>query len=192
MPDTTVDPEARTAERWFWVQPPDQDGNVTGLPVAMADLPWYDDMDALLADLWHDDAPRLSGTARVPVTGRWLRLTAPPGEPGAYDLFAHVADITAWLDTANPDSPHEDSMRVLKLVEEAGEAAAAYIGMVGQNPRKGVTHSRDDLLSELADVALTALCAIQHFTRDQATTRATLAAKTHRIIARSDIPRTHP
>lgn len=50
------------------------------------------------------------------------------------DLFADVADITAWLDTANPRTAHEDSMRVLKLVEEAGEAAAAYIGMVGQNP----------------------------------------------------------
>jgi hypothetical protein len=106
-----------------------------------------------------------------------------------WDLFAHVADITAWLDTANPPTPHEDSMRVLKLVEEAGEAAAAYIGMVGQNPRKGVTHSLDDLLGELADVALTALCAMQHFTQGQAATRAVLASKVQRIIARADIPR---
>lgn len=80
-------------------------------------------------------------------------------------------------------------MRVLKLVEEAGEAAAAYIGMVGQNPRKGVTHSLDDLLGELADVALTALCAIQHFTRDDTTTRAVLAGKVQRIIMRSAIRR---
>ena len=116
--------------------------------------------------------------------------TGAESEANDYDVFAHVADITAWLDASNPDSAHEDSMRVLKLVEEAGEAAAAYIGMVGQNPRKGVTHSLDDLLSELADVALTALCAIQHFTRDEQATRATLAAKTHRIIARSDIPST--
>jgi hypothetical protein len=112
--------------------------------------------------------------------------------PEGYDLFEHVADITAWLDACNPHSAHEDSMRVLKLVEESGEAAAAYIGMAGQNPRKGVTHSLDDLLSELADVALTALCAIQHFTRDEQTTRAILAAKTHRIITRSDIPRARP
>jgi NTP pyrophosphatase (non-canonical NTP hydrolase) len=104
-----------------------------------------------------------------------------------WDVFADVADITAWLDTCNPSGPHEDSMRVLKLVEESGEAAAAYIGMVGQNPRKGVTHSLDDLLGELADVALTALCAMQHFTQDKQATRSVLAAKVQRIIARSNI-----
>ena len=109
-----------------------------------------------------------------------------------WDVFADVADITAWLDAANPSGPHEDSMRVLKLVEEAGEAAAAYIGMVGQNPRKGVTHSLDDLLSELADVALTALCAMQHFTQDQAATRAVLVGKVQRIITRSNIRPTVP
>jgi hypothetical protein len=104
-----------------------------------------------------------------------------------WDLFADVADITAWLDTANPRTAHEDSMRVLKLTEEAGEAAAAYIGMVGQNPRKGVTHTLADLLGELADVALTALCAIQHFTRDESATRELLAAKTLHITARAAI-----
>lgn len=106
---------------------------------------------------------------------------------GTWDLFADVAAITGWLDGANPDTPHEDSMRVLKLVEEAGEAAAAHIGMVGQNPRKGVTHSRDEFLAELADVAVTALCAMQHFTRDAKVTRGMLAAKVAGIIARADI-----
>lgn len=104
-----------------------------------------------------------------------------------WDLFADVRDITAWLDRSNEDSPHEDSMRVLKLVEEAGEAAAAYIGMVGQNPRKGVTHTQMDLLNELADVALTALCAMQHFTQNAAVTRGVLASKVAGIMARSDI-----
>jgi NTP pyrophosphatase (non-canonical NTP hydrolase) len=107
-----------------------------------------------------------------------------------WDLFADVASITAWLDDSNLPGPHEDSMRVLKLVEEAGEAAAAYIGMVGQNPRKGVTHTQTDLLNELADVALTALCAMQHFTQNTAITRGVLASKVAAIIARSDI-RTH-
>lgn len=110
-----------------------------------------------------------------------MRTTEP------WDLFADVEAITAWLDTSNPASPHEDSMRVLKLVEEAGEAAAAYIGMVGQNPRKGVTHTQMDLLNELADVALTALCAMQHFTQDAVVTRGVLASKVAAIMARSDI-----
>ncbi len=106
-----------------------------------------------------------------------------------WDLFADVADVTAWLDSSNPTGPHEDAMRVLKLAEESGEAAVAYIGMVGQNPRKGVTHTRDDLLNELADVAITALCAIQHFTQDETATRSVLAAKLERIITRSGIHR---
>lgn len=104
-----------------------------------------------------------------------------------WNLFADIGDITAWLDESNPDSPHEDAMRVMKLMEEAGEAAAAYIGVTGQNPRKGVTHKMDDLLSELADVAITALCAMQHFTQDEAVTRAYLASKVDGIIKRSGI-----
>lgn len=32
--------------------------------------------------------------------------------------------------------------------------------MLGQNPRKGVTHTRDEVAAELADVAFTALVAI--------------------------------
>jgi NTP pyrophosphatase (non-canonical NTP hydrolase) len=128
--------------------------------------------------------------ARERFDARLASGTSGPGERG--DLFADVADITAWLDTSNPPSPHEDSMRVLKLVEEAGEAAAAYLGMVGQNPRKGITHTLEDLLAELADVAITALCAIQHFTQDTESTRRLLEAKLGRIIARSEIPRTRP
>lgn len=104
------------------------------------------------------------------------------------DLFTDIADITAWLDKSNTHIPGDDAMRVLKLTEEAGEAAAAYIGMVGQNPRKGVTHTLEDLLGELADVAVTALAAIQHFTRDEDSTRRVIAAKLDRIIARSGIP----
>jgi NTP pyrophosphatase (non-canonical NTP hydrolase) len=104
-----------------------------------------------------------------------------------WNLFDDIADITAWLDDANPSDAHEDSMRVLKLVEEAGEAAAAYIGMVGQNPRKGVTHTMDDLTRELADVAITALCAIQHFTHSSTVTRGIVASKVQGIVVRSNI-----
>lgn len=50
-------------------------------------------------------------------------------------------------------------LQALKVVEELGEAVAALIGMVGQNPRKGVTHTEADLLGELFDVALTAYVA---------------------------------
>lgn len=68
----------------------------------------------------------------------------------------------------------QDWARVAKAKEEKGEAIAALIGWTGQNPRKGYTHNLDDLLSELADWALTGMYAIQHFTKD--------SGKTWRII----------
>jgi NTP pyrophosphatase (non-canonical NTP hydrolase) len=51
-------------------------------------------------------------------------------------------------------------IRLLKLTEETGEAAEAFIGMHGLNSRKGVCRSRDDLLAELADVIITAAVAM--------------------------------
>jgi NTP pyrophosphatase (non-canonical NTP hydrolase)/ADP-ribose pyrophosphatase YjhB (NUDIX family) len=53
------------------------------------------------------------------------------------------------------DVPAE--VRLLKLTEEVGEAAEAFIGMRGLNARKGICRSRDDLLAELADVIITAV-----------------------------------
>ena len=88
-------------------------------------------------------------------------------------FFGQVREINAWLDRENGgliDASHDDAMRVMKIGEEYGEAVQAYIGMTGQNPRKGVTHSLPDVLAELADVVVTGLAAIQHFTGDDAET----------------------
>jgi len=103
------------------------------------------------------------------------------------DLFADIAAINAWLDRSNPHDEHEDSMRVMKLAEECGEAIGAYIGMVGQNPRKGKTHTMEDLLGELADVAVTALCAIQHFTLDAELAERLVTHKATMIKARAGL-----
>jgi hypothetical protein len=51
-------------------------------------------------------------------------------------------------------------------VSEAAEAIDALNGMTGGNPRKGVTHTRADLLGEAADTAFSALLAIQSQTKD--------------------------
>jgi NTP pyrophosphatase (non-canonical NTP hydrolase) len=51
-------------------------------------------------------------------------------------------------------------VRLLKLTEEVGEAAEAFIGIRGLNSRKGVCRSREDLLDELADVIITAAVAM--------------------------------
>jgi NTP pyrophosphatase (non-canonical NTP hydrolase) len=50
-------------------------------------------------------------------------------------------------------------IQLLKLTEETGEAAEAFIGIHGLNSRKGVCRSRDDLLAEPADVIITAAVA---------------------------------
>lgn len=102
-------------------------------------------------------------------------------------MWAEIEKITVWLDEMNAGIVGDDAMRILKLTEEAGEAAAAFIGVTGQNPRKGVTHTLDDLLGELADVAITAMCAIQHFTKDIEVTHATLQQKLEHIVKRAGL-----
>lgn len=51
-------------------------------------------------------------------------------------------------------------VRLLKLTEEVGEAADAYMGVHGLNKRKGTYRTPDDLLDELADVTITAAVAM--------------------------------
>jgi NTP pyrophosphatase (non-canonical NTP hydrolase) len=75
------------------------------------------------------------------------------------DIWGAVAKARDWLDEQNGRSTHEMTLRILKITEEAGEAVAAWIGAIGQNPRKGRTHRRQDVADELGDVAFTALVA---------------------------------
>ncbi|MER6521799.1 MazG-like family protein [Streptomyces sp. NPDC001553] len=49
------------------------------------------------------------------------------------------------------------TLQVLKIGEEFGEAAQAVIGVQGTNPRKGTSHSWDDVQAEVADTALVTL-----------------------------------
>ncbi len=96
-------------------------------------------------------APRQLGRAGSVTTVR------PVSEP----IWNAVRTARAWLDDANGTDPHELTCRILKVTEESGEAAGAWIGALGTNPRKGVTHTREDVADELADVALSALVAIE-------------------------------
>ncbi|MFC4122078.1 MazG-like family protein [Nonomuraea zeae] len=91
------------------------------------------------------------------------------------DLWQHVRNVLAWVDEANARTEHEVAMRLLKLVEEAGEVASAYIGMTGQNPRKGITHTHHDVAGELCDVVVTALVALATITGDIGAARIALA-----------------
>jgi NTP pyrophosphatase (non-canonical NTP hydrolase) len=76
-------------------------------------------------------------------------------------LCAHHGDVPA-------------EVRLLKLTEEVGEVAEAFIGMHGLNSRKGICRTRDDLLDELADVIITAAVAMSGITGDVAEARSRL------------------
>ncbi|MDF3146619.1 MULTISPECIES: MazG-like family protein [unclassified Streptomyces] len=91
---------------------------------------------------------------------------ATPSDTSA-DLWASIDDLWTWLDTDRPVGGKEGMLlRMLKLSEEVGEVAEAVIGATGQNPRKGVTHSWEDVQGELCDVVITALVALRTLTPD--------------------------
>lgn len=101
------------------------------------------------------------------------------------DVWDAIATARAWLDDRNGNSVPELSLRILKIVEEAGEAAAAWIGTLGQNPRKGLTHTRQDVADELGDVAFTALVAAASLGFDPAVVLAGVARK---VVDRLPVP----
>src|SRR5215469_14711055 len=100
-----------------------------------------------------------------------------------------VADI--WLDEKVSqdylDSPlAQHWARVAKVTEEHGEAIDALIRWTGQNPRKPLDMSaKHEMLSELADTALTAILAIQHFTKDAKETDSYLNVAITKIVGRA-------
>ena len=98
-----------------------------------------------------------------------------------FDPWPSVRRFSAHLDEVNGTSDHERALRLMKLSEEVGEVTEAYIGMTGQNPRKGVTHTREDVAEELCDVVISAMIALCSFADDPA---AALRAKIEAVDAR--------
>ena len=94
-------------------------------------------------------------------------------------------DQVAHLHAFHGDVPVET--RLLKLTEEVGEAAEAFIGMQGLNARKGVCRSRDDLLAELADVIITAAVAMSGVTGDVDEARNHLERRLVAVTARAGL-----
>ncbi|MFJ3301976.1 MazG-like family protein [Streptomyces sp. NPDC086549] len=101
------------------------------------------------------------------MTDQDTRATAPTDLPDRPDLWTSIDDLWAWLD-ANRQAAGQEGvlLRMLKLSEEVGEVAEAVIGATGQNPRKGVTHTWEDVQAELCDVVITALVALRTLTPD--------------------------
>jgi NTP pyrophosphatase (non-canonical NTP hydrolase) len=88
--------------------------------------------------------------------------TPPPPGP---DLWTTVDTLCEWLDNSQPIEGREGVLlRILKLSEEVGEVSEAVIGATGHNPRKGVTHTWEDVQAELCDVVITALVTLRTLT----------------------------
>ncbi len=85
------------------------------------------------------------------------------------DTWDTVEQLVEWLDAESTVSPDTARLlRVLKITEEAGEVAEAVQGVTGSNPRKGNSHTWDDVQSELCDVILTSMVALKTITPDAA------------------------
>lgn len=98
-----------------------------------------------------------------------------------------VARLSAWIDGSYPADMHPELVlrrRIDKLMEEVGETGQALGGYTGENPRKGVTHDREDVMGELLDVAVTALGAWEHMDGNRGRSVLHLATKLDGLLVR--------
>jgi NTP pyrophosphatase (non-canonical NTP hydrolase) len=80
-----------------------------------------------------------------------------------------MAGEAMWTQVSRLNDCHRDATvekRLLKLTEEIGEVADAFLGVHGLNRRKGVCRTREELLDELSDVIITAAVAMSGITGD--------------------------
>lgn len=102
-----------------------------------------------------------------------------------------IESIDKWLDRKVHkdylDQPlAQDWARVGKVIEELGEAIQELILFTGQNPRKGrYPEARQRLLTELADTAITAILAMQHFVNNTDVVRDIVKRKIQSIADRA-------
>ncbi|MEW1616538.1 MULTISPECIES: MazG-like family protein [unclassified Streptomyces] len=76
--------------------------------------------------------------------------------------WLRVEQLRHWLDTNSAPELTGDARlwRVLKISEEVGEVAEAMHGATGANPRKGASHTWDDVHKELCDVIVSSMIAL--------------------------------
>ncbi|WP_336054433.1 MazG-like family protein [Streptomyces sp. CA2R101] len=84
-----------------------------------------------------------------------------------WQQIAHLADRLEEHSTL----PREQRilLQLLKIQEEAGEVAEAVIGAMGQNPRKGHSHTWEDVEAEVCDVIVTGMVALSRMNPEAAT-----------------------
>jgi hypothetical protein len=103
-----------------------------------------------------------------------------------------LATLSEWIDSSYPETMIGSELhirrRIDKLMEESGEVGQAVGGWFGENPRKGITHTRTDVLGELLDVAVTALGAYESLTGNTGGSMDALEEKMRGLLKRVDLP----
>jgi len=84
------------------------------------------------------------------------------------NAWASIEKIRHWLDDDGNTASERDRLllRVLKIGEEYGEVSEAVHGVLGANPRKGASHTWEDVQKELCDVVVTTMVALATVTPD--------------------------
>jgi hypothetical protein len=102
-----------------------------------------------------------------------------------------VARLSRWIDEHNIAQGRDPEAltwgRLAKMQEEAGEVISAYIGVTGQNPRKGVTHYKSDVIDEVLDVIVTGMGALEHLTDNQGLSLVMLQSKVDGLLKRAGL-----
>jgi hypothetical protein len=97
-----------------------------------------------------------------------------------------ITVLDEWLDANVGDgyqldkygqSLAQDWARIGKVIEELGEAIQIWIGLTGQNPRKGTYGTPNEFQDEIADTIITGILCLQHFTKDADETAQVLAER---------------
>ncbi|MFD3612413.1 MazG-like family protein [Streptomyces atroolivaceus] len=88
------------------------------------------------------------------------------------EMWDRVNQLRGWLDDNAGELTERERkmMRVLKIGEEFGEVSEALHGALAANPRKGRSHTWEDVSKELVDVAVTTLVALATIDPDGAKT----------------------
>ncbi|BDH15355.1 MazG-like family protein [Streptomyces hygroscopicus] len=108
------------------------------------------------------------------MTTRPEQATPPSAEPGTVeeDVWETVGRLARRFDAHDDarglDQAQQWTLQVLKIAEETGEASQAVIGARGTNPRKGDSHTWQDVHAEIADVIITGMVALARMRPDDA------------------------
>ncbi|GLW55443.1 hypothetical protein Kpho01_34540 [Kitasatospora phosalacinea] len=102
------------------------------------------------------------------------------------DVFETIKSLADQLDSLSTVPPEQAvTLQALKVSEEAGELAEAVIGVLAANPRKGASHTWEDVYGEACDIAVTALILLARRSEDP---RRRLEAHLQHLVQRSLTP----